>query len=121
MVGGGLDNDGLKEMAGILKISKEDLAQLESLEYHWYFKTYVGKESLKPFIFNAAGMLPESHGPAPELKMRWRQALAPKSVEEHREDISARNLKLSLTDYRKLLESYDETDDEEGVPIGEDT
>lgn len=121
LVGGGLDNDGLKEMAGILKISKEELAQLESLEYHWYFKTYVGKESLKPFIFNAKGMMPPNHGPAPALKMYWRQALAPKTAEEHREDISARNLKLSLADYRKLLESYDETDDEEGVPIGEDT
>lgn len=121
LVGGGLDNDGLKEMASILKISKEELAQLESLEYHWYFKTYVGKESLKPFIFNAKGMLPKSYGPDPALQQKWRRILAPKTVDEHREDISARNLKLTVQEYRELLESYEHKEEEEGVPLGQDS
>lgn len=121
LVGGGLDNDGLKEMANILGVPKEEVKKLESLEYHWFFKTYVGKESLKPFIFNAKGLMANDYGPDPLLQKKWQETLAPKTYEEHRTDISARNLKLSITEYQKLLESYDETDDEEeGVLLGED-
>lgn len=121
LVGGGLDNDGLKEMAGILKITKDELAKLENLEYHWYFKTYVGKEALKPFIFNANGMVAKDYGPDPALQQRWQSNLAPKTYEEHRRDISARNLKLSVDEYDKLLESYETPDEGEGVPLGQDS
>ncbi len=120
LVGGGLDNDGLKEMAGILKVTKEELAQLESLEYHWYMKTYVGKSVIKPFIFNAKGMVATTYGPAPALQAQWRTRLAPWTSEQQREHISARNLRLSVEEYRKLIASYSE-EDEEGVPVGEDS
>lgn len=119
LVGGGLDIKNLKIMAQELNVTIEELKQLEQLEYHWYFKTYVGKSALPPFIFDASGM-PTMYGRDRGLERRWKAYFAPHSVSMIKEEIQARNLRLTIEEYRKLIETYDEPDDEEGVLIGED-
>lgn len=120
LVGGGLDLKNLKIMAQELNISVEDLKQLEQLEYHWYFKTYVGKSALPPFIFHGLDV-PEEFGRDKKLEEYWRNHFAPRSYEEVKLHNNARNLKMSIKQYQDLLASYDEPDEEEGVKLGEDT
>lgn len=117
LVGGGLDIKNLKIMAQELNIPADDLKQLEQLEYHWFFKTYVGKSALAPFVFDASGM-PPMYGKDPSLEQKWQAYFAPDSIDMIKEDMQARNLRLTKEDYRKLMESYDESDGEDGVPIG---
>ncbi len=120
LIGGGLDDDNLKIISRNLNIAEQDLKQIEQLEYHWYMKTYVGKEAIKPFIVNAAGM-PKTYGDDPNLVVKWRQYLAPRTTEEVRKDISARGLRLSIQEYDKLLASYENDAGEEGVLLGKDS
>jgi hypothetical protein len=118
ILGGGLDLKNLKIMAQEFNISVEDLKRLEQLEYHWYFKTYVGKEAIKPFIFHSLDV-PKSYGRDKELERKWREYFAPLSVEEVKLDIQARSFNMTVDEYQKLIESYDDIDDdEEGVPLG---
>lgn len=120
IIGGGLSYDNLKMVSNEFSIPIEELKQLERLEYHWYFKTYVGKESIPPFIFDARTTV-QDHGESPELIFKWRHHFAPKRYEEVKEEMNARNFKLSLTQYRSLLESYDddeEDDDQGGIFLG---
>lgn len=119
LIGGGLSHDNLKIVSNEFGIPVAELKQLEQLEYHWYFKTYVGKESIPPFIFDARQNIPE-YDINPELTFKWRQYFAPKTLEQVKEDMNARNFNLSVKEYRNLLESYDDpdSDDEEGTFLG---
>lgn len=117
ILGGGLNMDNLKIMADQFGLNPMELKQLEQLEYHWYFKTYVGKNALKPFIFDGSG-LPPAYGKDRLLEEKWRRHFAPKTIDEVKLDNNARNFKLSVDEYIKLIESYNEPDTEEGVPLG---
>lgn len=118
LIGGSFSKGQLKLISEELNISIEELRQLSQLEYHWYFKTYVGKESIPPFIFDGK-MQMEDYGEDPMLNLRWRQYFAPKTVDQIKEENTARNLKMSIMEYRSLLASYDgHDDDEEGVILG---
>lgn len=117
ILGGGLNIKNLKIIASQFGLEPDELKQLEQLEYHWYFKTYVGKNALKPFIFDGSG-LPPAYGRDDILEQKWRMHFAPKSIDEIKLENNARNFKLSVDEYKKLIESYDEQDDEEGVPLG---
>ena len=46
---------------------------------------------------------------------------APRSYDEVRLHNNARNLKMNIKQYKELLASYDDIDDEEGGRLGEDT
>lgn len=117
LIGGSFGKTQLKLISEELNISIEELRQLSQLEYHWYFKTYVGKELIPPFIFDGK-MEMENYGEDPMLNLRWRQHFAPYSVDQIKEENTARNLKMTVDEYRELIESYDEQDDEEGVKLG---
>jgi hypothetical protein len=116
MIGGGLDDDSMKLMTKEFNITWDELKQLESLERHWYFKTYVQKQALPPFIFRAKDFV-QNFGRQDELIEKWRQHFAPLHIDEVQRDKEARNLNLSVEEYEKLLESYDD-ETEEGVPLG---
>lgn len=116
IIGGGLSNENLKIVSKEFGISEQELKQLEQLKYHWYMKTYVEKEALPPFIFDSSTKL-VSYGRDKELENKWRNLLAPFTYQQIKEDINARLFKLTVDEYKKLLASYDEIE-EEGVELG---
>lgn len=101
-----------------LDVKVEDILRLKQLPYHWYYKGYANKAAVKSQIIKAVTPIDLLKPPIPlvdrsALKQKHAYKYGPLSATEIQEDISARNFKLSVQEYRNLLASYDKDDNEE--------
>lgn len=104
-----------------LDVSVDDILRIKQLPYHWWYKGYAGKAAVKSQIIKAVTPIDLRKPPQPlvdrsQLKRDHAYKYGRMTAQEIQEDISARNFKLSVSEYRKLLASYDKEDSqEEGV------
>lgn len=104
-----------------LDVKVDDILRIKQLPYHWWYKGYADKAAVKSQIIKAVTPIDLLTPPQPLvdrtlLKKRNAKYFGPLKHDEIKEDISARNFKLSVDDYRKLLASYDKDEqEEEGV------
>lgn len=104
-----------------LDVKVEDILRIKQLKYHWWYKGYADKAAVKSQIIKAVTPIDLQKPPTPlvnrdRLKLQHAWKYGPMSAKDIQEDISARNFKLSVSEYRQLLNSYDKEDaGEEGV------
>lgn len=104
-----------------LGVSVDDILKIKQLPYHWWYKGYADKAAVPSQIIKAVTPIDKLKPAIPlvdrnTLKQTHALKYGPMRREEIQEDISARNFKLSVTEYRNLLASYEKEDTgEEGV------
>lgn len=110
-----------KLVARELDVKVDDILRIKQLPYHWWYKGYANKAAVPSQIIKAVTPIDVQKPPLPlqdrtRLKEKHAMKYGPLTRDQIQEDISARNFKLSVTEYKKLLASYDKDDsEEEGV------
>jgi hypothetical protein len=96
-----------------LGVSVDDILRIKQLPYHWWYKAYADKAAVPSMIVRAIPPV-NRYVDRKHLIQKNAAIYCPQTIQEIQEDISARNFKMSVEEYRKLLASHDQTE-EEGV------
>jgi hypothetical protein len=104
-----------------LDVKVDDILRIKQLPYHWWYKAYADKAAVPSQIIKAVTPIDKLKPPIPlqdrtRLKEKNAIKFGPQTVKDIQQDISARNFKMTVDEYKKLLASYDQEENgEEGV------
>jgi hypothetical protein len=96
-----------------LDVKVDDILRIKQLKYHWWYKAYADKAAVPSQIVRAISPV-DTLVDRTSLRQKHSYKYGPMTALEIQEDISARNFKLTVPEYRSLLASYSE-EEKEGV------
>lgn len=105
-----------KQLKRELNMDEEEILSIKRHKYHWILRTFHNKESLNPIVFQAVAPR-DVRGEVKDFShtdyvIDNNKHFSVMSKKDLREDISARNMGKSIQEYRMLLNSYTETDED---------